>query len=378
MLYIFREEIVMNIFKKNTCYVIGSNDEWLTLVGELLSKKFKVINHGSSKWQEDIIEAQNMLIDGQVEYIFIVEPYCVTGYEQKLFISTKLDRIIELPYKFYKSREHTLSELLEMLDNARFLDGGRIGEIQFNLTDKCNLNCNLCSHFCPIVKEPEEYSVESFIKDAKQIKALTEHVDTIGLWGGEALLNNNLERIIMECRKIFNDSRIELGTNGLLVNKINASLLRTIKKTNCKVIISGYPPTLRIKEDIEDILNTFGIKYKISIVEKFFKRYDMSGLNDIEKTFSKCGSKVCHTVVNGKYSSCYFPIAAHIYNEYFNEEAFDYKDAVYDLYEKELKPEKFCTLLKSANSCCMYCSKPVLYDWSNNGSNCKQGDWIVE
>lgn len=196
--------------------------------------------------------------------------------------------------------------------------------------------------------------------------------------GGEALLNKEIEPILNKCAGVFSTSRIELGTNGLLLERCEASLLATIKKYNVKIVISGYPPTMERWKPIKEMLELLGIKYKYSEVGKFFRRYNPKGIHDISDNYRRCGSKICHTVANGRFSSCYFPISAHIFNDYFEEYAFKYEDAVFNLYDEKLTREEFCRIIKSENQCCRYCDEPQMETWSNNKSKILKEDWLKQ
>lgn len=369
--------------KLNKIYLVGEDKTKLYFIEEILSNiHFFPLDYDDSEecLDKKLNIAQNKLVNEEIDCIIICDAKCVTGYEKRITkLSNKfLERVFEVPFDLFRKRSHEFTDFDIIRIFTPMLSGGRIGEIQFNLTNKCNLNCKLCSHFCPLVSNVFEYDVETFERDANRIAQLTKHVDTIGLWGGEALLNKDLEKIIYKCRDIFPTSRIELGTNGLLVNSIEAKLLKAIKKSNVKIVISGYPPTMKIWKEIKELLETFDIMYRLMPVNKFFKRYDRTGKNDCERSFNNCCSKVCHTVECGKFSSCYFPLAIPIYNSFFKKEVFEYEEAVYDLYDNNLSIESFSKLLKSPNSCCRYCGESIYEDWSNNGvDSINESDWCI-
>lgn len=358
-------------------WIVGQQDARISFIGRLL-EKFDVCTFAitdAENWKRNFNEAQKLLLKGEIDGIIIADAYCVTGYEKALWLTEKLERIFEVSYALFRINEKDITEAQILEIFLPVLQSGRIGEVQFNLTDKCNLNCDLCSHFSPLVKQAETYTVEQFVKDAKRINALTEHVDVVGLWGGESLLHEKLEEIIYEARKIFPDSRIEVGTNGLLIPKMSVRLLTAIKKCRCKVVVSGYPPTLKMWDEIKDMLECFDILYRMTKVDQFFKRYELEGKNNPEETYAVCCSKVCHTVINGRFSSCYFPIAAHIFNDHFGNR-FEVEDSIYDLYG-ELDMLSFTRKIKSAVNACRYCGEMSFENWKVcSKKDTEISDWV--
>ncbi len=244
--------------------------------------------------------------------------------------------------------------------------GGRINLIQFDITDKCNLNCALCSHFSPLVKEENKYSVQQFAKDVCRLQELTEHIENIGLWGGETLLHPQLDEIINIVRKAFPKSELEVGTNGILLPSISDKVLDAVRENDCTFRISGYPPTMKILDKIEERLRNKGIKYSVAPVELFFKRYELQGDHNAAKRHAGCGSKVCHVVKNGTFSSCYFPYGAQVFNEHF-EEKFDVNKSVFDLYDKNLNMISFTNKVKGCLDICRFCGEIKMYPWKTSG-----------
>lgn len=175
------DDLVLRAHKMRKVCLIGSQHEAVNSVEEILrTNQICECETVSDDWKEGIIWAQEKIQAREYDGLIIAEPYCITGFEQKIYIDP--DKISVVPYLFFQKNGHTDIDILKIF--SPMLTGGRIGEIQFNLTDKCNLNCNLCSHFCPLVKEVQEYSADEFLRDATRVKELTEHVDVVGLWGG--------------------------------------------------------------------------------------------------------------------------------------------------------------------------------------------------
>lgn len=124
--------------------------------------------------------AQIMLLQGYISGILFADSCGTTSFEKNLKIEKSLDKCFEAPHYFFEfAREEAEKKIVECFSPMN--SGGRINLIQFDITDKCNLNCVLCSLFSPLVKEENGYSVEQFEKDAQRLRDLTEYIDCIGL-----------------------------------------------------------------------------------------------------------------------------------------------------------------------------------------------------
>lgn len=207
---------------------------------------------------------------GYISGILFADSCGTTSFEKNLKIEKSLDKCFEAPHYFFEfAREEAEKKIVECFSPMN--SGGRINLIQFDITDKCNLNCALCSHFSPLVKEENKYSVQQFAKDVCRPQELTEHIENIGLWGGETLLHPQLDEIINIVRKAFPNSELEVGTNGILLPSISDKVLDAVRENDCTFRISGYPPTMKILDKIEERLRNKGIKYSVAPVELFSK-----------------------------------------------------------------------------------------------------------
>lgn len=101
----------------------------------------------------------------------------------------------------------------------------------------CNLRCHGCSVMSPHRKSrvSADELLASFTEWRKKIKPQYVH-----LTGGEPLLHPELERIIRESTKIWDDSHVWLFTNGLLLDTAKPEVLQAIKETGCKLVVSEH------------------------------------------------------------------------------------------------------------------------------------------
>jgi cyclic pyranopterin phosphate synthase len=168
---------------------------------------------------------------------------------------------------------------VKLIDNY-----GRIASnLRISVIDSCNLSCNYC--FTALSKP----SMKSKLLSFKQITKLTSlfvslGIDRIRLTGGEPLLRKNLPQLIKSLNQIEGISKINMTTNGILINKYieqleNAKLntinlsLDTLKEEKFKSI-TGKKCLAQVVENI-DLIRRSKINLKINCVA-------LKGFNDNE------------------------------------------------------------------------------------------------
>lgn len=186
--------------------------------------------------------------------------------------------------------------------------------IEHHITDHCNLNCNGCTHFSPLA-EPWFEDLEDFKKDFNKLNELFD-VKTIRLMGGEPLLHPEVKEFIIQTREIFHKARIELVTNGILLNE-DPELIQVINKNDVWVNISDYHIIKNLYDRLKHIKNCMlssrDAMYNLSL--------DLDGKQDPNYTYRTCVSRVmgCNYYQNGKFYIC-APVAnIEKFNLYFNK-----------------------------------------------------------
>ena len=92
----------------------------------------------------------------------------------------------------------------------------------------CNLRCEFCVSFSPQLKGyiPADELLTSYSAWRKKIKP-----KYLILSGGEPFLHPDLAYILQESAKIWNESKLWLTTNGLLLERMKPEVLQAIKET---------------------------------------------------------------------------------------------------------------------------------------------------
>lgn len=267
--------------------------------------------------------------------------------------------------------------------HIRFTEYSRLGNVQFLISPSCNLNCKFCSHFSPLAKN-EFYEFERFKDDLIRLKQLVEKIDHLDLWGGESLLCQDLYRYIYEARNVFPDSTINVGTNGLLLERIDKKLADAMRETGAVFCISLYPVIKNRFDSILSFLKKEKIRFFVDYDhlspnpenQVFFRRYDLKGNNNEYDSWKICKSRKCHTIYNGKISGCYFPITARYFNEYFKNQYFETDKDCINIHQ-EISSSDLIAKLNSPMCSCRYCHLPQYEFWGIIGKKSEISDWVI-
>ena len=142
----------------------------------------------------------------------------------------------------------------------------------------------------------------------ERLSKLFRGINCIHLLGGEPLMNRELPSFIIETRRIFSNSTIQVVTNGLLIPKTNEHVFDAMRNTDAMFMITCYPPTDAAREDITSILKNENIKYIFSpVIKKFLRHKHRQQYFDPNESFRKCFNKHWHFLHDGKLSVCPTP-----------------------------------------------------------------------
>lgn len=236
--------------------------------------------------------------------------------------------------------------------------------IEFHVVDRCNLNCNGCSHFAPMVKEDFDH-FDSFNKDIHRLKELIENVEIIRLLGGEPFLDKDITRYLPVTRSLYPKANIEIATNGLLIPQLSHKILQSIHDNSITIDVTTYPPTARIVDLIRDILEKYHIKYRIQpIVKTFRKRFCPEGNNDIQETFNSCKiGRLYPFLYDGKLCLCSGAIVVKYFNEYYGMNI-KLNNSYYDIHDVSASTSGVFEFLGHGNDTCAYCGTICEQPWS--------------
>jgi organic radical activating enzyme len=250
----------------------------------------------------------------------------------------------------------------------------QIYDLLFNITEYCNLKCRSCMVFSNLVNGGEKiYKLEVFEKDLKRLQELVSNISSIGILGGEPLLNKNICRYIELLRVTYPYSNITLTTNGLLLDKISKEIFIAVKENNVTIRLSIYPATKHKLDILLAILRENKISFFAVDMCSFTKFFVRKPYFDKNESISRC-DYTCYGLRNGLISRC----ERALYIEYFNKK-FNLnfpEDAGINIHDSSLTGEKLMHELEKPVKLCAYCAQGLILEqrqWTIS-----RGDDVVE
>lgn len=177
--------------------------------------------------------------------------------------------------------------------------------LEYQVSDKCNLNCASCAHFSNIFTENGFPDPQLFRRDLDILSERFSNIEKIRLMGGEPLLNEQLPEFIEIARKVFPRSDIRVVTNGLLLSSIPDRLKDVMRKTVTTFDISQYPVIKNRISDIMEYLSSIKIGYQLEPLTNRFWIRTTIGNNIPEKSFmGNACSRTCTFLREGRLFDC--------------------------------------------------------------------------
>ncbi len=253
---------------------------------------------------------------------------------------------------------------------------GYMKKLETNVVDFCNLNCKGCSHFSNIFPHGTSVGYESFEKDIRYLsqKMFIGHFD---LLGGEAFLSEDLAQYIGCLRRYMPKTTITIVSNGTLIPRQSPKLLSYISENRVLVSITEYPPTSKLRGEIINTLEQFGIMYEFrKMVETFGKNIDLTGESDPDIAQTECRESRCHFLRNGKIYKCPFSaLGGHFFEKY--DIPLHFEEGV-DIYDESIDLKQALSSLDAEPiELCRYCGKEERFAWSVSNRP-ESSEWIVK
>lgn len=202
-----------------------------------------------------------------------------------------------------------------------------IYNVDIHLTDKCNLNCKHCNHFCPLVPPDTQHkSLTYIVQNLATLSRYTGIINNVTLLGGEPFLHPHLLEIIKTARLLFPTTSIEIITNGTLYNRL-PDLAPVIINNEIDITLSLYPipNTDKIKEEFIKYLPADRLRIDDMSTEMgFSKRILMEDTNTNDHQLLICPRRhwctqikdkklyICHFAAQLDYLKNTFPDEVHI------------------------------------------------------------------
>lgn len=122
------------------------------------------------------------------------------------------------------------------------------------LTTACTLNCKNCNMFIPYYKKPFMGAFETMKRSIDLLFQRIDYIFTIGLLGGEALLNPDLIKILEYMRLVYSKKfgQVSVITNGVVIP--DQTMLRKLKRENIVMAISDYSHAIGARSSVDELV----------------------------------------------------------------------------------------------------------------------------
>lgn len=370
--------------------VFGSS-KWSCLMKEVLEKEYSEL---FVKDGGDEIVVDFFVVPGEPQNSFEIS---VSEFGRK-YAEGELSAVI-IPKEYYMQQNELVLALLRAgVDVQDIYDGIRLNPqirnqpeavaglitpmlqdpylpyLEYHVADHCNLNCKYCTHYSPLVPQPVYTEYEQFAADLRQLKKYIIDIGVIRILGGEPLLNPELGRFIELTRELYPASIITVVTNGMLIDRLEPSLIEAMKRNMAFFHISFYPPLKDKVQEIQKYLYEQEIPYTITpMITEFNKTQTMTPQAD-EDFFYRCFQASCTCLHGGKMAPCYAPFTTKYFNAAFGQEL-PVEEGI-DLYDETLTAPVLKAELLIPMQRCSYCISGETRPWEIIGRNSVLEDWV--
>lgn len=243
----------------------------------------------------------------------------------------------------------------------RIIPQTRLEALVVNICDHCNLNCKGCDHFSPIADE-RYVTLERIKCDLEQMKyILGEDLELISIMGGEPLLHPDLIKIIKITRNIFQNTKIWISTNGILLLNQDKEFWKCCKENAVEICVTKYPVKFDYNK-AKELSEKYGVKwiyYKGDIVEKTLGHYplDIEGGQDARENFIHCfhANAGCNMLSEGRLYTCTVAPNMPIFAKKYNIDIVLKEEDGIDIYSVNSKKNLF-EYLSRPMPICRYCN----------------------
>ena len=263
-----------------------------------------------------------------------------------------------------------IQEKYNKILKKRIAQNHKLDYLVIDLVEHCNLNCQSCDHFSPLAK-PNYLSISEYKKDAARLSKLLAEGDVVlgelCLEGGEPLLHPEIESFLAISRRFFNNTVINVYSNGVLLLKKEDHFWEILRDFDIGLEITKYPIDFdyvglekKCKEKLVKMHYFGGDDVKKTSMHK---PIDVSGSQDKYSCFTECymGNGMCTVLKKGRVYPCTFAPNVSIFNDFFNQKIHvDKRDSI-DIYEIETA-EEILDFLANPIPACRYCK---VKEWTN-------------
>jgi cyclic pyranopterin phosphate synthase len=183
----------------------------------------------------------------------------------------------------------------------------RTRALEYHVTDHCNLRCDHCCSFSPILKKwfADPGQVERDLRAVSRVVA----PEFLKIVGGEPLLHPELETLLAIAKSVEAGERVQLTTNGLLLDRLTERGWQSINM----LAISLYPEPELPRAQIRAIAHeaaSRGITVNWKVQDRFtcLDRSEVAEYEETKRVFEECWIRHrCNSIKQGRFYCCTRP-----------------------------------------------------------------------
>ena len=255
----------------------------------------------------------------------------------------------------------------------------KLDYLEIEITEFCNLNRAGCCDCSNLATQKRFYDLEEYKKDLARMRELFSGIDKLRLMGGEPFLNPQIADYVISAKELFPESDLRIVTNGIMLPRIDKSLLRELRDAGAFLDISNYPPTRKLRRKIKEALDASGIGYNFGPpMRYFFKAFLDKPALSADTSFGNCIFSHCHMLGHGRLAPCSYAYCAGRLNERFGT---DYPEDDFIGIYSDISPEEIVRRFSRTHKFCGYCSPamvPLKWRGGVTRKDAKLSDWVVK
>ena len=251
-------------------------------------------------------------------------------------------------------------------------------EIEIQIVDHCNLNCDNCNHFSNLAT-PWFMSTEEFEFSITKIREefYPHGLKRLMILGGEPLLHPQIKEFCDFARKTFPEKqfKIDILTNGIKLKDMSQEDLDYLS-SRANFCITPYP-NVNYSEYAQNLLLDGKLGRLASRLFFVSTNIDLEPKESAKKNYENCPkySLPCYFVKNYKIYICPFSGCVHIFNEKFGTDLQVRESDYIDLHTATM--EDLEKLRKDGpQHICQHCSTNCLPVYWSNGSKRELSDYL--
>lgn len=247
--------------------------------------------------------------------------------------------------------------------------------VEIHISEHCNLNCAGCSHYSPLA-EHKFCDLIALEENLDKLSKIKKKIGTIRLLGGEPLLNPDVVSVFGIVRSRFENAKIELVTNGVLLvaDRLSSEFWDEAKRNDVVLALTIYPVPIDYSK-AKVLCEKYGIR--MEVYHNTHGNFLLYKLNPNKKrgrrNYYICREKECLQLVGNRIFSCPQSAYAGYLNRAFKSDfILEKKDSISI---DNISYFKFLRFRLFSRPFCKYCIFPRQeVAWKH--SKCRPEEWI--